>query len=130
MAQNATRALLDDLLARSGTDFPEWLVLRLLSQQGAAITREALRDGLAAGLVLHTTAAERLLERTAARGYVRQNPQTTDIGLTEAGSERYRGLSDAVAQLTARLYADLDPADLAATGRVLREVTRRATTLA
>jgi DNA-binding MarR family transcriptional regulator len=129
MAQNATRALLDDLLARSGTDFPEWLVLRMISQQGAA-ARDALRDGLAAGLALHPTAAERLLERTAARGYVRPDPQTGHVGLTAAGAQRYQGLNDAVNGLTAQLYGDLDPADLAATGRVVREVTRRARTLA
>ncbi|MEN3306373.1 MAG: hypothetical protein V7603_2575 [Micromonosporaceae bacterium] len=125
MAQNATRALLDDLLARAGTDFPEWLVLRLLHQRGP-LSREALRDNLAAGLALHATAADLLIGRTAARGYLRADPQDVHIGLTEAGAGRYQGLNDAVAGLTAELYAGFDQADLATTGRVLREVTRRA----
>jgi DNA-binding MarR family transcriptional regulator len=127
MAQNATRALLDGLLARSGTDFSEWLVLRLLSQQSAPMARGALRESLAGGLLLHPTAAERLLERTAARGLVDDGDEVT---LTEAGAARYRSLNEAVGRLTAELYRDFDPADLATTGRVLREVARRATALA
>jgi DNA-binding MarR family transcriptional regulator len=128
MAQNATRALLDNLLAGAGTDFSEWVVLRLISQNGGPIGRVALADNLSQGLTLVPADVERLLSRTGARGLIRQDIE--GYALTLHGEETYRRLSEEVARLTARIYADFDPDDLATTGRVLREVARKAAALA
>lgn len=127
MAQNATRVLLDDLLADAGTDFEEWVVLRLISQNGGQIGRIALADTLAGALTLAAAPVERLIRRTAARGLIHQVVE--GYTFTNLGAEAYLRLSDAVGQLTAKLYGDFDQADLATTGRVLREVARKATTL-
>jgi DNA-binding MarR family transcriptional regulator len=127
IAAAATRALLEGVLAREGSDFPESVVLRMLSLRGGTSARQDLRDTLAAALAQHPDATDRLLERTAARGYVELD--SVHIGLTEAGAARQRALSEAAVALTARLYEGFDPADLATAGLVLREVARRATAL-
>jgi DNA-binding MarR family transcriptional regulator len=128
MAQNATRVLLDDLLANAGTDFEEWVILRMISQNGGQVGRVVLAETLAGALTLPAAPVERLIRRTAARGLIHQVVE--GYALTNLGAERYVRLSDEVGQLTAKLYADFDPADLAITGRVLREVARKATALA
>ena len=127
MAQNATRALLDNLLAGAGTDFPEWIVLRLISQNGGPVGRVPLAGNLARALTLADVEVERLLSRTDARGLIHQVVE--GYALTVHGEETYQRLSDQVAQLTAKLYADFDPGDLATAGRVLREVAQKATAL-
>jgi hypothetical protein len=128
MAQNATRALLDNLLADAGSDFEEWVVLRLISQNGGKVGPVALAGTLAGALTLADSPVDRLIRRTVARGFIHQVVE--GFTFTNLGAETYLRLSNEVGQITAKLYGDFDPADLATTGRVLREVTRRATTLA
>jgi len=51
------------------------------------------------------------------------------VQLTPEGAALHTRLAEAVADLTQRLYADLDPDDLATAHRVLAEVTQRANRL-
>jgi DNA-binding MarR family transcriptional regulator len=123
LAFRATRAILDRLLARSGTDFTGWVALRTLAQPGAAPGPDALRAGLAETIGVDPVSAQLALDRLAAQGWTETGDTVT---LTEAGGAFYRGLLDQIGQVTADLYGGIEASDLAATRRVLAEVTDRA----
>jgi DNA-binding MarR family transcriptional regulator len=128
MAQNATRALLDDLLAGVGTDFEEWVTLLMIIQNGGQMGVVAMADTIGQALTLAADPVRRLIRRTAARGLIRE--EFDGYVLTDLGAQTYRRLTDEMGQLTAKLYAGFDQADLEATGRVLREVTKKARAMA
>jgi hypothetical protein len=124
VAAVATRALLDGLLARAGTDFPAWVALRRLAQPGPAPTADELRRDLANLLTADATSAALVVERLAARGWTAQEGPV--VTLSPDGVAFHRGLVEEIGRLTGELYRGIDAADLAATKRVLNEVTQRA----
>jgi DNA-binding MarR family transcriptional regulator len=134
-AEGALTALLNQVLAASnaGITRPQYLALRVLALRGPFPSPAALHDYLAGqpqvGLDLPQVAE--LLHGLEARGLVTgsapDGPGPTQ--LTAEGAALNAKLADAVAAVTRRLYADLDPDDLATAHRVLVEVTQRANRL-
>jgi DNA-binding MarR family transcriptional regulator len=128
-AQGAVRALLDDTLAKTDISSDEYIVLRVLALRGAAGSPTALRDFLAGQrqLGLDHAGVTELLQGLQTRGLITGAPDGPGpTRLTESGSARYADLADMVAQVTRRLYGDIDQEDLATAHRVLREVVDRA----
>ena len=127
IAAAATRQLFDDLLADAGSDFEEWVTLLTLSQRPEPIERAALRTNLGQLLSIAEPTADRLISRTAARGYVSSGDA---VALTAAGEQTFQQLRASVGDLAATLYGDFAPADLETAGRVIRKVAQRAKALA
>lgn len=127
-AERATRAVLDRLLARTGTGFTEWVALNLATSNAAPIAPEILAARLAHGL--KTSVADALVAIAALRdgGLVHDLPDGT-LAPSRAGRERYEEISSGIAAVSARLYGDLPLAEVAAAGRVLATVTERANAL-
>jgi DNA-binding MarR family transcriptional regulator len=131
-AEGALTALLDQLLADTSTGITrtQYIVLRILALRGPAESPAALHDHLAGQPQLHLDRPQvaELFRDLEARGLVTgsapDGPGPTQ--LTPDGAALHARLADAVADLTRRLYADLDPDDLATAHRVLVEVTERA----
>lgn len=126
-AQRAVHALLIELLAAKDRTYPDWIALRTLTQDGPVIGRDELRRLLAERLDAEPPAVVALLDRLGSTGLIRDAGDPPAVELTPAGAALYQALLADVAQATARIYADLDPADLATTRRVLHHVTERAT---
>lgn len=134
-AEGALTALLNQVLAASNTGITrtQYLALRVLALRGPAPSPAALHDYLAGqpqvGLDLPQVAE--LFHSLEARGLVTgsapDGPGPTQ--LTPEGAALNAKLADAVGALTKRLYADLDPDDLAIARRVLVEITQRANRL-
>jgi DNA-binding MarR family transcriptional regulator len=127
VAAAATRRLFDNLLADAGSDFEEWVTLLTLSQRPEAIERAALRTTLGQLLSIAEPTADRLISRTAARGYVSAGD---GVSVTAQGEQTLQQLRTSTGELTATLYRDFAPADLETAGRVIREVAQRAKALA
>jgi len=127
-AANATRAVLNVLLDREDTTFPEWVALRSLTQRGPGLTPNDFRRFLATGLAVEPAAIPDLLTRLESKGLIRQNAGGF-VEMAPAGESLYDRLSGPLAEITAQLYSDLDPDDLAAAQRVLGAVTERAKAL-
>ena len=66
---------------------------------------------------------ETAISKLAAAGLVLDE---TRVGLSEAGEARYYEIRADLADVTARLFGDFPPEDLATAGRVLAIVTARA----
>src|SRR5262249_756802 len=108
----AGRVLLDRVLDAHHATFDEWVTLRSL----------ALDQDPVANFFGDQALADRTLGDLAAQGFVTVDP----TALTSAGSARYDVLNEDVLAISRRLYAGFGPGDLVPTGRVLREVARRA----
>ena len=131
-AEGALTALLNQALARTNTGITrtQYIALRVLALRGPALSPADLQDYLAGQpqVGLDRPQVAELLRGLEARGLViGSDPDGPGPGqLTGEGAALHAKLADAVAALTKRLYADLDPDDLATTHRVLVEVTQRA----
>jgi DNA-binding MarR family transcriptional regulator len=134
-AEGALTALLDQLLADTDTGITrtEYIVLRILALRGPAESPAALHMYLAGQpqLGLDLPQVAELFRDLEARGLVTGSTLNGPgpIQLTPEGAALHARLADAVTNLTQRLYADLDPDDLATAHRVLVEVTQRANRL-
>jgi DNA-binding MarR family transcriptional regulator len=132
-AEGALSALLDQVL--EGTDAgitrTQYIALRVVAR-GPALA-PALGDFLAGQpqLGLDRRQAAELLGGLEARGLVAGGDPDGPgpVQLTAEGAALHAELGQAVAALSERLYAGIDPADLATAHRVLVEVAERANRL-
>jgi DNA-binding MarR family transcriptional regulator len=134
-AEGALTALLNQVLAGTNTGITrtQYLALRVLALRGPFPSPAALHDYLAGqpqvGLDLPQVAG--LFHSLEASGLVTgsdpDGPGPTQ--LTPQGAALNAKLADAVAARTKRLYANLNPDDLATAHRVLVEITERANRL-
>ncbi|WP_042374943.1 MarR family winged helix-turn-helix transcriptional regulator [Streptacidiphilus neutrinimicus] len=124
-AHLATRALLDPVLDRSGTTFPQSAVLNALAAGDDDRARLVVR--LAGNLKTTDAAVADVVAGLEASGLLEAAPgDGSRLRLTDAGRARNQHIRDAVAVLTERLYGDIPAEDLATAGRVLTLVTTRA----
>jgi DNA-binding MarR family transcriptional regulator len=121
-AESALGAILDPLLARTGTTFQQWLVLTVTAASGADIDPATLVARIASARKMDGAEVETAIGELAAAGLARAASRIT---LTEAGQARYTGIRTALEEITARLF-DFPAEDLATAGRVLAIITARA----
>jgi DNA-binding MarR family transcriptional regulator len=129
-AEGALRALLEEILAGTGTTSTEYIVLRVLSTRGPWASPAALHEFLAGQrqLALDPPAVAELLAGLAAKGLVR-GVARDDAGpaeVTAEGAALHTRLTGTIGPVTRKLYVDFDPDDLATTRRVLAELGERA----
>lgn len=111
-----TRALLD-----TGLTEPQWVTLRLAGK----LESDDDGDGTASGLVeqvrtrAHFDHAQGIVADLTARGLL------ADGRLTADARQLVDGIQRRIATMTATIWADLSTEDVAATTRILNEVTAR-----
>jgi DNA-binding MarR family transcriptional regulator len=126
-AEHATRALLDRLLARTGTTFHGWVALNQTGASGDTIARAQLTERMVHGLKIDEATVRSTVDDLVSAGLLDVMPGPhPQVCLTAAGRTRYVEIRTAIEALTARLYGDLPAEDLATAGRVLTIVTGRA----
>ena len=124
-AERATRALLDRLLADTGTSFVEWVALNLLAKGGGRLPADSLVATVVGGLRVDGATAAAAADSLVDAGLCRRSGDAVE--LTDAGRARYEQIAAGIASISARLYGQLPVADLATAHRVLAIVTERAT---
>jgi DNA-binding MarR family transcriptional regulator len=122
-AERALGAILDRLLARTGTSFPQWTVLAVTAASGGTAGRDHLVGAIADGRIPESAVLTAIAELTAA--HLLETGPKQDIRLTEAGQARYREIRAAIEEVTSRVF-DFPAEDLATAGRVLTVVAGRA----
>jgi DNA-binding MarR family transcriptional regulator len=134
-AEGALSALLNQVLAGTSTGITrtEYLALRVVAQRGPFPEPAALHDFLAGQPQVGLDRAQlaELFRDLEARGLVTgSDPDGPGpVQLTPEGAALNAKLGEAVAAQSQRLYAGIDPDDLATAHRVLVEVTERANRL-
>lgn len=128
-AESAVRAVLNRLLAQTGTPFHGWVILNLLGRSDTPLSQDELTGRVVHGLKISEGVVHAAAAGLAEQGLISRDPQAgggTRVALTAAGTTRFGQIQDAIGQVTARLYGGLPEADLATAHRVLATVTERA----
>jgi DNA-binding MarR family transcriptional regulator len=126
--ERTLRALMDLVLADTGGTFHQWVALNFTAAEGDGIDRSELVARLASALQIDDAVAEATIAEMADEGLL-QTPSGAFVALNDAGRERYERIRTAVDEITAPLYGDLPPGDLAVARRVLTTISDRADTL-
>ncbi len=126
-AENALRAVLDRLLAETGTTFVQWATLNMIARGGSAVQQEQLVRQISGALKLDEPTVLATLGELTTLGLVTMPPgDPARIELTTAGDAQFHSLRQRIDRVTERLHGDLPMDDLAATHRMLGIVTERA----
>jgi hypothetical protein len=124
-AAAATRAVLERLLAETGTSFQGSVILKVLADNGSAAGQDQILDRLMHGLKITEEPVLAALDELTRTGLVSRTPDG-QVELTPAGGSRNRQVRDGVGRITERLYGDVPTEDLVTARRVLVAVTERA----
>ena len=124
LAANATRALLDALLAERETTFHSWVILNYTATSGGSVRREAVLARLESALKIDTARASAAIDEAASVGLATLDDD--QLGLTPEGTTRFEQIRAGSAAIVERLYADLPVEDQLTTRRILTTVTERA----
>jgi len=125
-AENAIRAVLDELLAETGTTFHQWVALRVLAATDSGLEPDRLVARMASGLKVEPSFVLGAIGQLEAEELV---SAAEVVALTDAGRARHRRIQEGVDRITRRLYGELPVDDLVTTRRVLAIVTERANAL-
>jgi hypothetical protein len=123
-ASRATGALLQRVLAGTGTEFNGWVMLNALATNGSTLAREDLVNRVTRGLKIDAAEAADALAKIVHSGLV--TDVNGAVALTATGTDRFEEIREGAAAIGRRLYGDLPAGDLAATHRILVQVTERA----
>jgi hypothetical protein len=124
-AQYATRAVLDRLLARTGTTFHQSVALNVAAAGGGPVDRDQLVARMVGGLKIDESAVQATIAELTAAGLLETLPEAR-LALTGAGQARHQEIRAGIDEITAQLYGDLPADDLATAARVLTVITARA----
>src|SRR4051794_26820345 len=105
-AHHATRAVLQRVLAGTGTEFNQWVTLNVLGSNGSALGEDELVARVGNGLKIAEAGARDLLTELLDQGLViRTATRTASAGpaqleLTTAGTARFDQVKAAIAQIS------------------------------
>ena len=126
LAGNASRALLERALTSSDLTYGHWVTLKLAADNAPTVDRAALTGQAADGVKVTPEQASACIADLTTRDLLATTPgEQSRVGLTPTGQALYTRLSAELAPVTARVYRDLPPDDLATAGRVLTTITTR-----
>ncbi|GCD96664.1 MarR family winged helix-turn-helix transcriptional regulator [Embleya hyalina] len=127
LAHYAGRALLERVLARHGITFHQSVTLRVVAVADGPVGRDTLVGEVTGSLKEAESVVRGVVEELVAAKLVEADPaDVARLRLTDAGRRSYDTTSVESAEISARVYADIPPEDLAAAGRVLATIAERA----
>jgi EmrB/QacA subfamily drug resistance transporter len=124
LAATATRALVDELLAKTATTFHQWTALDFIGSNGARKARDAIVERLVHRLKIDSEIAGSIIDELVDAGIAATDGG--EITLTASGEARFKRIHDGSAAIGRRLYGDLPADDLDAAHRVLFHIAERA----
>jgi DNA-binding MarR family transcriptional regulator len=124
MAESALSRLLAGVLAETGTPRQTYLALQRIAALGEQATRDEYVADLSEWLDLDQAQATELADSLVGSGLLTITGET--VRLSESGTALRARIGESIGVVTARLYAQFDPADLATTVRTRQAITTRA----
>jgi MarR family transcriptional regulator for hemolysin len=121
------RTKLNERLRPLGLSQSRWMVLLHLSKRGDGVVQKALAEWLG----IEGPTLVRILDRMTEDGWIERRASTTDrraktVHLTERASAVIRQINQVAAQLRSELLVEVDPDDIDACMRVLRQIKHTA----
>jgi DNA-binding MarR family transcriptional regulator len=130
LAARSTRKALEVLLAEQGASFPPLGAMNTIVTRGASLDRQELVRFLGSALDVDAQTVATILHGLQTRGLAREVTSAGDgrvhLELTAEGSAELQRLNAIIGGITAELYRDFEPEELAITRRVLVTLTERA----
>ncbi|MEV0295785.1 hypothetical protein [Nocardia sp. NPDC050710] len=120
-AENAHRAMLDQILRGPGMTYHQWVALTLAANAGPEIPVEQLSARLAGALKTDIDTATAALADLAAADLITDG--TGVVRLTDLGHTRFGSVRADIERAMKQAYDNIAAADLATAGRVLAQVT-------
>lgn len=125
LAHYASRALLETVLARTGTTFNQSVALRAVADNGGTVEFDWLVGRLTGALKIDEAPARTAVDELIAAKHL-ETAGPDRVALTDSGRELQDDIQASGREIAARLYAGIPAADLDTAGRVLALVTQRA----
>ena len=105
VAEAATRAVLEALLAQTGTTFHQWVALNLLAGHGEVVEQQHLVNEMVEGLKIDEATGLRALEELIDLELISRGPaKPPRIEMTRAGADHHRLVQHRIDRTTDRLY--------------------------
>ena len=123
-AEAVLSRLLALVLTETGTSRQDYLAMQRLTALGGAASRDDYLADLSGWLDIDLWAAGELADSLSASGLLEQDRATVKFGA--AGAALRDRIASSAGAVTRSLVAPVDPADMEATIRTLRELTARA----
>jgi hypothetical protein len=122
--ENALRAILMNVLAGTGLDYPRWIALQFVSLNPSPVPVADVIAQLMGGLKIDERTADGAVADLRSRHIL----VVTDgrASVTESGATLYQQLRDRIAPVTQELYGGLEVDDLIVARRVLAAILERA----
>jgi DNA-binding MarR family transcriptional regulator len=123
--ETAFGAILDRQLAGTGLSAPQWITLTVALAGGGSFERARLVRQVAGARKVNESDVQASIDGLTAEGLLRASGEE-GLAVTDAGRRLHGQISTAVAEITQRLWDDLEAEELATAGRVLTTVLARA----
>jgi len=124
IAETALRAVLTRTLCGTGLTFQRWVAMKLVADSMTAVPVTTLVTRIHDLLKLDEPTVLAAIDDLQAMDLVERIGHK--VSITLRGMSLHRQLCEETGEISQRIYAGLDPDDLAATHRVLTIVTERA----
>ncbi|MFC9842321.1 MarR family winged helix-turn-helix transcriptional regulator [Streptomyces sp. NPDC060223] len=125
LAHYASRAVLETVLARTGTTFHQSVTLNAVSSQGGTVEHDWLIGRLTGALKIEESAAREIVDEMTQLKLLEESAPG-QASFTDSGRELFERIQPGIREVAGRLYAGISAEDLATAGRVLTLVTERA----
>ncbi|MFE7796810.1 hypothetical protein [Nocardia sp. NPDC057440] len=120
-AENAHRAMLDEILRGPGMTYHQWVGLTVAATAGEQVPLEQLIGRLTGALKTDNGTVRTTLAELTVDGLIDQD--STTVRVTDLGRIRFATIRSDIEAAMQQAYADIPAADLDTAGRVLAQVT-------
>jgi DNA-binding MarR family transcriptional regulator len=125
-AESALGAILNPVLAPTGTTPLQWFVLAVAAGSNGTASRDQIAGRVAGARKADPAQVQAAIAELAGAGLLELPGEGAALQLTAEGQARVQGIRSTVGEITARIFGGIPAGDLALAGRVLAAVTERA----
>lgn len=125
-AESALGALLNPVLAPTGTTPLQWFVLSVTAGSDGTASRDQIAGRVAGARKSDPAQVQAAITELAGAGLLELPDEGAALRLTAEGQARAQGIRSTLGEITARIFGGMPAQDLAVAGRVLTAVTEHA----
>src|SRR6266581_4712781 len=125
-AESALGAILNPVLAPTGTTPLQWFVLTVTAGSNGTASRDQIAGRVVGARKVDPAQVQAAMAELAGAGLLELPGKGAALQLTAEGQARVQGIRSTLGEITARIFGGIPAGDLALAGRVLTVVTEHA----